>query len=61
MLSVVVPILNEAENLEALHARLGAVLDAVRPDVLDELAPVADEARIVYRARSHPRISSSSL
>ena len=44
------------EELEQLQ-----VLDAVRPDVLDELAPVPDEARIVYRPRSHPRISSSSL
>jgi polyisoprenyl-phosphate glycosyltransferase len=40
MLSVVVPIFNEAENLESLHARLGATLEELRPTV--------GECRIVY-------------
>ena len=35
MLSVVVPIFNEVENLEALHARLGETLDRLRPDMRD--------------------------
>jgi glycosyltransferase involved in cell wall biosynthesis len=33
MLSVVIPIFNEAENLEPLHARLAQVLDALPPDI----------------------------
>ncbi len=40
MLSVVVPIFNEAENLESLHARLGETLARLVPDV--------GECQIIY-------------
>ena len=68
MLSVVVPIFNEAENLDALYQRLAAVLDRLRPEIgaaqivyVDDGSRDASAGIMATQADRDPRVRVVSL